>query len=171
MQVKINLHDLIEDTVSTYDGRVHVSAQIELEELFDSIADEQEIDVDIHELLAENRQIAHVWGIGDVQQQRPDLADEQAWAVLQAVEKQLDSNYGITWDTLEIIADELYPKPEGPWQARIDVSVANYDREAAVEHFTELAAHIEHVAVNSTTRASFDPESLHLLEPDSTTGK
>ena len=53
---------------------------IDLDDLFDSIPEEEEIDVDIHELLAENRQIAHIWGIDDVQQQRPDLDDDQAWA-------------------------------------------------------------------------------------------
>jgi hypothetical protein len=40
---------------------------------------------------------------------RPDLDDEQAWHVLQVVQKRRDAQYGITWDTLEYVADEQYP--------------------------------------------------------------
>jgi hypothetical protein len=43
---------------------------------------------------------------------RNDLTPDQAWEVLQAVERQHDCNYGITWDTLGITADELFPEGE-----------------------------------------------------------
>src|SRR5207245_3381062 len=67
----------------------------------------------IHDLLAQERKIAHIWGIGDVQDVRPDLSEDQAWQVLQTVEKYLDSDYGITWDTIKLTADELFgPAPE-----------------------------------------------------------
>ena len=173
MKHKINIREFIEDNASTFNGNgnLRVSAEIDLDDIFDSIPEEEEIDVDVHELLAENRQIAQIWGIDDVQQQRPDLDDDQAWAVLQAVEKRLDSSDGITWDTLEIIAAELYPQPEGPWQGRIDVSVENYTRDAAIEHFEAMAAEIERKSVNSTLRAVFDPESLRLAQPDETTSQ
>ena len=64
--------------------------------------------VDIYALLAERRQIAAIWSIEDVQEVRPDLTDEQAWEVLQEVERQLDATLGVTWETLEWVAQHLF---------------------------------------------------------------
>ena len=47
-----------------------------------------------------------------MQQQRPDLDDAQAWEVLQAVEHDHDCNYGITWNTLSMAAEHLFPVHE-----------------------------------------------------------
>jgi hypothetical protein len=168
MKVKVSLHELIEDNASTYNGQLRVSAGIDLEELFGSIPEKDEIDVDVHALLAENRQIAHIWGIDDVQQQRPDLDADQAWAVLQKVAARLDNALGITIAIIETAA-ELYPQPEGPWQGRIDVTVENYTRDAAIEHFEAMAETIERQSVNSTMRAVFDLASLRLAGRDETT--
>ena len=66
---------------------------------------------DAHEFLAKHRMIGVVWCIDDVQEVRPDLTDDQAWEVLQAVERKHDAEYGISWTTLEIVADDLFPKP------------------------------------------------------------
>jgi len=67
----------------------------------------------IYDLLARRRQIAHVWGTGDVRELRPDLDHDQAWHVLLEVERRLDSDSGITWDTVRLVADELYPALNG----------------------------------------------------------
>jgi hypothetical protein len=58
--------------------------------------------IDIHELLAERKLIAALWGIEDVQEVRPDLNDEQAWQVLQYVDRNKDAELGISWLTLEL---------------------------------------------------------------------
>lgn len=65
-------------------------------------------DINIHELLADRKQIAIVWSVEDVQEVRPDLTDEQAWEVLQAVERQHDATIGITWLTLECAAEVFF---------------------------------------------------------------
>ena len=44
--------------------------------------------IDVHVLLAPRRQIASIWSIEDVQEVRPDLTDDQAWEVLQQVERE-----------------------------------------------------------------------------------
>lgn len=67
-------------------------------------------EIDLHELLKQRRQIAHIWSIEDVQDVRRDLNDDQAWAVLQDCVRYLDSNYGITWETIDIVADLLFPE-------------------------------------------------------------
>jgi hypothetical protein len=64
--------------------------------------------VDIHDLLARRRQIAAIWSIEDVQSIRPDLSEEQAWEVLQQVDRNKDAELGITWLTLEMAAEHLF---------------------------------------------------------------
>jgi hypothetical protein len=65
-------------------------------------------ETDIHALLAERRQIAHIWSTEDVQSVRPDLSEEQAWDVLQNVDHHKDAELGITWLTLEMTAEHLF---------------------------------------------------------------
>src|SRR4051812_21567779 len=113
MKAKVNIRDIIEENAD-HGQTLHVNATFDVDEFFEvnCILEEHEFDIDLHELLAENRRIAHVWGTEDVQSVRPDLTDDQAWQVLQTVEKHLDSTCGITWETIENTADELYdPKP------------------------------------------------------------
>ena len=64
--------------------------------------------IDLHELLANRRQIAAIWCIEDVQEVRPDLSDDQAWEVLRKVERRHDATIGLTWDTLEMTAKDLF---------------------------------------------------------------
>lgn len=63
---------------------------------------------DIHELLAAEHKIAIVWDVEDVRAVRPDLTEEQAWKILQAVRKNHDASVGVSWETLEITADYLF---------------------------------------------------------------
>lgn len=62
----------------------------------------------VHRLLAHFRMIASIWGIEDVQAVRPDLTDEQAWEVLEEVHRKHDAEYGISWPTLECMADIVF---------------------------------------------------------------
>jgi len=66
------------------------------------------LSLDIHDLLAKHQQIAAIWGIEDVQSIRPDLSEEQAWEVLQQVDRHKDAELGITWLTLEMAAEDLF---------------------------------------------------------------
>ncbi len=59
-----------------------------------------------------NRQIAIIWSVEDVQEVRPDLNDEQAMKVLLTVKKCHDAAIGVTFETLEIAADNIYPREE-----------------------------------------------------------
>jgi hypothetical protein len=68
-------------------------------------------DVDFHHLLANDRKIAAIWSIEDVKGKRPDLTDEQAWEVLEEVGRKHDASWGITWITLEMVTDQMFPKP------------------------------------------------------------
>jgi len=75
------------------------------------------MEIDVHQLLASRKQVAAIWSIEDVQQVRPDLTDEQAWEVLYQVGRKHDAEYGISWTTLECMADLLFgtaPKTDSP---------------------------------------------------------
>jgi hypothetical protein len=65
--------------------------------------------IDVHDLLRQRRQIGIIWSIEDVQAVRPDLTDDQAWKVLQESERHLDCELGLTWDSIEYAADDLFP--------------------------------------------------------------
>jgi hypothetical protein len=70
-------------------------------------------EIDIPALLAERRQIAAIWCVEDVQRLRPDLTAEQAWEVLELVERKHDAAFGISWTTLECVAKDLFgPAPD-----------------------------------------------------------
>ena len=55
------------------------------------------------------KEIAIIWHIEDVQNIRPDLTDKQASAVLKNLKKNHDANIGINWETIEIVANILFP--------------------------------------------------------------
>jgi hypothetical protein len=73
--------------------------------------------IDVHVLLAPRRQIASIWSIEDVQEVRPDLTEEQAWEVLQQVERGHDATIGINWDVLSCHADQLDDEAPGSDEA------------------------------------------------------
>jgi len=172
MKYIINLK--AEDLVATTPDAIRYTQGAPLVGILETVLNDVDfrLEVDRAALLAENCQIAHVWGTDDVRQLRPDLDDDQAWAVLQLVEEKLEQDVGISREMVERIAEVLYPdKPERHWQGRIDVSVENYTRDAAIEHFEAMAETIERQSVNSTMRAVFDPASLRLAGRDETTNR
>ena len=69
-------------------------------------------DIDIHSLLAERHQIAIIWSAEDVQEIRPDLTLDQAWAVLQIVKKRHDCTIGVSWEVIEFAAQRLFVQPD-----------------------------------------------------------
>jgi len=66
--------------------------------------------IDIHQLLRHRREVAIIWSIEDVKEIRPDLTEDQAWTVLQQCERQHDCNFGITWEHIDWVAENLFPE-------------------------------------------------------------
>jgi hypothetical protein len=56
--------------------------------------------------------LANWWSIQDVQDERPDLTDEQAREVLAEIEKRHDANFGINWEFIQDIADLMFEQEE-----------------------------------------------------------
>jgi len=52
--------------------------------------------------------IAIIWCLDDVKRIRDDLNDEQCLDVLRYADRKHDASMGITYDTLEFVADYLY---------------------------------------------------------------
>ena len=57
--------------------------------------------------------IAVSWHIDDVAEVRPDLTKRQCREVLQQALDRHDAGIGITWEVLDIHADDLFPKEGG----------------------------------------------------------
>ena len=60
----------------------------------------------------ETKTIAVEWCVADVQVDRPDLNDDQAWHVLETAYFEHDADSGINWDVLKYWADYLYPEQQ-----------------------------------------------------------
>lgn len=65
------------------------------------------------------KEISIIWHIEDIQSVRPDLTDEQASTVLQRLKKNHDASIGINWETIEVVADILFPTIDTAIQGRI----------------------------------------------------
>ena len=52
------------------------------------------------------------WNVDDVQQQRPDLNNEQACEVLEFISRKFDAEIGINWDVIDCAADYLFPEEQ-----------------------------------------------------------
>jgi hypothetical protein len=79
-----------------------------LRKAIDASPPEEPPEINIDELLAGRRQIAHIWSIEDVQYIRPDLSEDQCWKVLQHVDRHKDAELGIHWLTLKFAAEALF---------------------------------------------------------------
>jgi hypothetical protein len=85
----------------------------------------------ISEQLAAQGYIGILWHIDDVTQERPDLTDEQAMAVLRKAEEEYDPYIGLDSDLLHLHADHLYPPPIKPEDADEPPEDFWIDRDAA----------------------------------------
>jgi hypothetical protein len=77
-----------------------------------TITESFDVNRHVRELLAKHHSIAAIWCIDDVLGVRPHLTEGQAWEVLQQVDDLHDAEWGITWTTLETVADDLFPNPD-----------------------------------------------------------
>lgn len=64
----------------------------------------------VHQLLADRKQIAVIWSVEDVQSVRPDLTAQQAWEVLQHCRRSHDATIGINWEVLEVVSGIYFPE-------------------------------------------------------------
>lgn len=173
MKYIINLK--AEDLVATTPDAIRYTQGAPLAGILETVLRDVDfrLEIDLAELLAENCQIAHVWGTDDVRHLRPNLDDDQAWAVLRAVADSLDCNVGITCNTIEDIADELYPdKPEQHWQGRIDIRITDTDGHGQGEVINRLRDMAGLLAGDMPgVQADVDPGSVRLLGHDETQGE
>jgi len=57
--------------------------------------------------------IAIIWCVEDVHEERPDLTDEQAREVLRQCYRDHDANEGINWGVIRMHARDLFGSPRG----------------------------------------------------------
>jgi hypothetical protein len=108
-KITISLHDLLVEALGA--ETTFTPATIDVTELLE-FNDIYEAELDLHEALAKQREIAVIWAIEDVQTVRPDLNEDQCWQVLQSVHDHHDATIGMNWETLESWADNQFPVSE-----------------------------------------------------------
>ncbi len=69
-----------------------------------------------------NDNIFIIWSSDDIKERRPDLTDEQCYKVLKSLEKDHESCYGITWETIDSTADFLFKEPANISELRLNYS-------------------------------------------------
>lgn len=111
MKLKINLRDHIRDAADS-DNMLTFEACVDVDNLFETghLPDEQELD--LHELLDEERAIALVWDTGMLRSHFPHLGEDQAWDVLKECERNYSAEHGLTWDDVTEVVAERYPDPD-----------------------------------------------------------
>jgi hypothetical protein len=109
MALKLNVHETLQELGA---ANLTAAARLALDELLQAVPPDEEVRISLDDLLQRNGVIAHTWCIADVRDLRPDLSDDQAWEVLEYVARRLDCELGISWTTLEVCAEELFPEPD-----------------------------------------------------------
>ena len=90
--------------------RDHAEAPLDLLRNAEPVSEPFDIDHFVHRLLGRFGKMAPIWSIADVQGIRPGLTDNQALEVLEEAGRKHDAEYGISWTTLECMADILFPQ-------------------------------------------------------------
>lgn len=140
-KIKLNLHALL--TQALGGETTHIPATIDVSELLD-FNDIYESEQDLSDLLHHNRLIADVWSIKDVRSVRPDLNDDQAWSVLQRVEHYLDSNSGITRESVEQAAHDLFGSRNAHRIERCNKAIVGYSDDLPESNLIDLMADAMH---------------------------
>lgn len=140
--LSINIKDLLTDSIGT--AVIDAPCSIDIEDLIE-FNDLKDREIDIHEELAKSSMIALVWSIGDVKDRRPDLSDSQAWDVLKRCEHEHDANHGITWDTIDQTAYEMFGSGNSQRVSRCERALSTYtddtDSDANLVDFLTDAMH------------------------------
>ena len=124
-----------------------------------------ESEIDIHELLHENRMIGHFYCIDDVLNLRPDLSFDQAWQILQTMEKSvaLTPESGLSWDGIRNTADSLFPSTTA-YEGKVTVSIESdkvLSKEDAEQLYAEVVSDINHR--HRYVHAKYERESMRII--------
>lgn len=140
-KVTINIRSILDRTMKH--DTVHLPATVNIDDFLD-YADIQEMEFDVHDLLAEQKKIALVWSVEDVQRMRRDLDDNQSWAVLQQCERDHDCDHGLTWDTIEQTAYDLFGSGNAHRIERCVRSISAYGDDLAESNLVDFMADAMH---------------------------
>lgn len=142
MKVNLNLRNHVHQYADNH-NKLKMEASIDVDALFETAHLPDDFELELDELLQQNRIIAHLWTIDDVREVRPQLTDDQAWEVLQECEDRLDSTVGINWDQIEQTADDLFGA-ETQRLVRFNEFVEDYTGSEAETNLVDLLADAMH---------------------------
>jgi len=137
--LEIEITDVVDDAIDNAFGEIEEAVENIKKFRPEKVLHQEDIDLD--ELLAEHHAIPIVWDIRHVGDQRPDLDDAQAWAVLQLCRERWDRLNDPMLETIRDAAEALYPKPR---PRKIAEVIANYGSGDERENLVDLLADAMH---------------------------
>lgn len=140
-KITLDLYDLLTEAfgaeTTTIPATVDINDLLEFNGL-------DEHDLDLRDLLHGNRIIAQLWSVPDVQSLRPDLDDEQAWAVLVELEPDAIDGLGIDASDIKRVADQLFGPRRTVRIDRCDRVIAAYGDDLPDSNFIDLVTDAMH---------------------------
>ena len=144
MLVKLNIRQILTESLGDCD---RIPATVHLDTLLEAVALDEGCDLNFSDILKQNRMIAQISSIADVHEVRPDLTNDQAWEVLKACDRRLDSEQGISWGTIKNVADELFGQPVDR-AVRFGDAIQDYTDGDATTNLIDLLADAMHWSRN-----------------------
>ena len=111
MRIKLNLRDQFRQAADS-DNMLTFEASVDVDNLFETAHIPDEPDIDLHDLLDEQRAIALLWDAVMVRSTYPHLTEDDAWQVLQECERTYSAEHGLAWDDVGAVVAELFPDPD-----------------------------------------------------------
>jgi hypothetical protein len=166
MKVTFNIRDYILDATDS-DNMLTATTSFSVDELFDgnAIEEEHDFDIDLDDILYEQRQVAVIWTTDHVREIRSDLSEDQSWEVLKTCRARWGSCQGIDWQVIEKTAEEMFAlQPVKRWHGRIDVTIADADGYGQGEVIHRLREMADLLAKDMPgVRANADEGSVRLV--------
>jgi hypothetical protein len=147
MNITIDLRDHLRRAADS-DNMLTFEASVDVDTLFETASIPDECELDVRDLLAEQRAIALIWDADQVLSHYPHLAGDQAWAVLQECERNYTGEEGLCWDDIADTVARLFPDPDGflvPDRVlRVEKALGDYTDSDEIANLTDLIADAMH---------------------------
>jgi hypothetical protein len=121
-KIKITLADIIGPDVNLFWGENEDAVNIFVHNIL-----RRSVMIDIDQLLLDRQAIALIWEVTHVQDQRPDLSEEQAWEVLQECDRSWDRLNDPMLARISQVAENLFPNPPG--KAALQATLRRLERQ------------------------------------------
>lgn len=116
-KLEIDLADIL---AKKYPHGFHAPADIDISNFLEFADDDWLHEIDLHDMLADQRRVALVYSTDDVKEVRLDLDDDQAWDILQQFEAACEDCPDPMHETMRQLADTSFPNSKQLFRERLN---------------------------------------------------